>query len=1282
MTIRSFFSRVTLVVFLALLTTTTAWAQVTISTADEWNTFASNVNSGTTYSGQTVTLTADITITTGAGSSSTNSFKGTFEGGGHTLTLNLTHSSGGDAWIAPFRYINGATIKHLHTAGTITTNGKMAGGIVGDSYGTSTIQSCRSSVTISSSINGDGTHGGLVGRVNDGTLTINDCLFDGSITGSNTHSCGGFVGWKEASLVLNRCLQAGDLSGISSSGGATFSRYNSGSVDFTTCYYRTAYGTAQGTQTAATGSDLQAILGSAWEVSGDDVLPIMDTRNLTTATISGVNAYYISTGNEIKPEPTVTALDGTVLTKDTHYSVTWSGDGITEGDYTLTVTGLSPYYGTQEVAYTVVSASGNLGGYDFTVGVDADGSYYVVDGTAALNALAAYVNASNDASGMRFKQTADIDMQGESYTPIGNDEGTHMFRGTYDGDGYVIKNVSHSISGTNELSGLFGDLYGTVKNVNLKDCNFTAYRVGGIAAETHQGCLIQNCNVLGGTITGTDNYPQDTHGSYMGGIVGYNYQPTVENCFTTATFGGNAYHKGPVVSRGSSGTVTDCYYVNTPGGNTIGTQVTVYTITLGDGITMTANFRTVGKTAANTYHFGKENDEVTLTATPVEGKTAQYSVNGTPIAGNTFTMPAGDVTVSVEYVMTWTDLKTALEAGGTRTVTLTNNVTRDVVGGIFVTGTVTLDLNGYTLDGNSPTCYNPFFFLNDGVSLTITDSRTGGNLCKAWKNPTIRVNEGGSLTLAAGTINAEAVGVSVYGTFNMTGGIITGATGEGVNLGDNATFNMTGGSITGNAVGVDVNSANATFTISGNVNITGNTKNSITKNVCLNYYGDHFNPIRIGGALHEDARIGVYTDLTDTYISSDQTLTFTAGLKGKGTRENFVRNNVGNNSLFMANLENGEMAFSRPFTLVVPDNVLVNELTNQTSPNYNVGCGDRITLHFDGGVQDNMSAHYKVNNGNGTITYLGNVDAQGRDIAFTMPGANTTITKDDNDKDYTFGGITLKETFSGNVSQGLDATFDGSSQVTVSIPNEITVKSVTYNRTFTTGKCATIMLPFSMDVSNISGTNFYTFGGVEKNSSDKWIATMNQVTGTLAANTPYLVEPTATTLTFTGGATLNTTGGGNQQTADLGSNWTFKGTYAYREWIADGTNSEEIGKAYGFAGVQKTGIEIGDFVRVASGAKIRPMGCYLLWSDTPNAAPARRMTRGATVDELPSRITVRLVGSNGETTGIGEIDTRTGEITFDADSWYTLDGVRLNGKPVQSGIYINNGKQVSIKYGE
>ncbi|MBR6001515.1 MAG: hypothetical protein IK045_01495 [Bacteroidales bacterium] len=474
----------------------TAWAQVTISTAEEWNTFASNVNSGTTYSGQTIVLTADITVTTGVGSSSTNSFKGIFEGGGHTLTLNLTHSSGGDAWIAPFRYINGATIRHLHTAGTITTNGKMAGGIVGDSYGTSTIQSCRSSVAISSSISGDGTHGGLVGRVNNGTLTINDCLFDGSITGAGTNSCGGFVGWKEASLVLNRCLQAGDLSGIDSDGGATFSRYNSGSVNFTTCYYRTAYGTAQGTQTSATGSTLQGLLGSAWEVSGDDVFPIMDAKNLITATISGVEPRYTYTDSEIKPEPVVTTSDGMVLTKDTHYTVEWSGDGTSAGEYTLTVTGISPYIGSLSATYTVITIVTTS--YVDAAGTEHTAEAIPLDNTMTTLSAGTYVVNSN------VKYTSTVTIAGDvtliladGYTmSIGDDDNPLLSeRCMYSPYNLTIYGQSLGTGYLKMYSNSHDGIY--ISN----DKNYTQHS-GNVLIVHHSGSCIYNGNVIlrGGTL--------------------------------------------------------------------------------------------------------------------------------------------------------------------------------------------------------------------------------------------------------------------------------------------------------------------------------------------------------------------------------------------------------------------------------------------------------------------------------------------------------------------------------------------------------------------------------------------------------------------------------------------------------------------------------------------------------------------------------------------------------------------------------------------------------------
>ena len=275
---------------------------------------------------------------------------------------------------------------------------------------------------------------------------------------------------------------------------------------------------------------------------------------------------------------------------------------------------------------------------------------------------------------------------------------------------------------------------------------------------------------------------------------------------------------------------------------------------------------------------------------------------------------------------------------------------------------------------------------------------------------------------------------------------------------------------------------------------------------------------------------------------------------------------------------------------------------------------------------------------------------------------------------------------------GKTALLEGTSVEPVDIPSVInkTVNHVTSNRVFTPGKASTVMLPFNYTCNGEEGGTFYKFVGVKK-ENDKWVATMQETgndannEGTLIANTPYLFMPTATEMTFpniNGSVALSTEGGGNCVTADPGSHWTFKGTYWFKEWNSSNYyDAEEIGRAYGFAGVAKDGINVGDFVRVASDAKIRPMRAYLLWNDMPNAANARALTRGtaATEEELPQSITVRLVGANGQTTAIGTLDTKTGEMTFDSEAWYTLDGVRLSGKPTKKGLYINNGKKIVIR---
>ena len=143
--------------------------------------------------------------------------------------------------------------------------------------------------------------------------------------------------------------------------------------------------------------------------------------------------------------------------------------------------------------------------------------------------------------------------------------------------------------------------------------------------------------------------------------------------------------------------------------------------------------------------------------------------------------------------------------------------------------------------------------------------------------------------------------------------------------------------------------------------------------------------------------------------------------------------------------------------------------------------------------------------------------------------------------------------------------------------------------------------------------------------------------------------------------------------------WNFHGSYKGKTWTSSDSN-----KDYGFAArsgmsVGGEAVEAGQFVRFAPGAFIKPMRCYLSYVGTSAPAPARRMTRSASGDDLPATITVRLVSRNGETTAIGEIDTKTGKMTFDSEAWYTLDGVRLSGKPSKKGLYINNGRKVVIK---
>ena len=245
------------------------------------------------FDNKTVLLDDNIAVMRMAGGSY-HDFTGTFDGQGHTLTVSFgTYDEpvSNDDKTAPFRNVeSGCTIKNLHTAGTIYTSKKYAGGIIGTQYGTVRIENCRSSVTINSLTEGDGTHGGFVGNNGNGSdLTVDGCVFDGKILSAGetaTTSCSGFVGYKHNSgtITLTNCvydpaaLEAGETEVAS---GATFVRNGSAGNN---CYYTRELGSVENQ-----GKQAHSV------TAGQDVSVVLD-GTATEYTVSGITAYADNSG--------------------------------------------------------------------------------------------------------------------------------------------------------------------------------------------------------------------------------------------------------------------------------------------------------------------------------------------------------------------------------------------------------------------------------------------------------------------------------------------------------------------------------------------------------------------------------------------------------------------------------------------------------------------------------------------------------------------------------------------------------------------------------------------------------------------------------------------------------------------------------------------------------------------------------------------------------------------------------------------------------------------------
>ena len=366
----------------------TAESPYLIKDMTDWLAFADYVNNDNANCGnKKYKLCNNLSgVTTMVGTSG-SPFKGEFNGDGHTLNLSLSADA---QYCAPFRYVDGATIRNVHTTGTVTAGSatennqnKYRAGLIGNAKSGTKIYNCWSSVTINSSLTGDGTHGGFIGIV-DGSVEFHDCLFDGTISGSTTTNCSGFVGWNSSSFLrLYNCLMAGTLNIKVDDNCATFSR-NNGFWSFENNYYKTAYGAEQGTAVGTmSNADLRAALGKQWEILNNKVVPIIDTKNISLGSLT-CGANFKRTGSTIVLAPTVKDMLGNVLTKGTDYTISYSPSSVVnDGDYVMTVTGKGSYRGQlthnfrvsslPEPMYTDADFTQNQLGY-YAVNIPQDGT--------------------------------------------------------------------------------------------------------------------------------------------------------------------------------------------------------------------------------------------------------------------------------------------------------------------------------------------------------------------------------------------------------------------------------------------------------------------------------------------------------------------------------------------------------------------------------------------------------------------------------------------------------------------------------------------------------------------------------------------------------------------------------------------------------------------------------------------------------------------------------------------------------------------------------------------
>lgn len=558
-------------------------------------------------------------------------------------------------------------------------------------------------------------------------------------------------------------------------------------------------------------------------------------------------------------------------------------------------------------------------------------------------------DGSTQFAGKYFKLTADIDLAGINWNPIGSMSGDHgSFKGVFDGNGHTIKNLNCQQAGNGQ--GLFARTAGsaqiknlTLNNVTVKSTDNSNY-VGAVVGNSYASTKITNVHVTGAIdISGR---------GYIGGISGHGYV-VMDNVSVVGegTISSTFWCAGGILGYGGEG-ATNIMNAKVEGTGETGLTITSAAGGLGSIVGMAEDNN--GTQPISGSNLSAKNINIKTYTGAYGDAYANYALGylygGNPTSELTGELKVEDVVITtsngeapkaVDVVATvgdavYFDLQSALDAAQAgETVKLIKNVTLTETVNIPAGKTVILDLNGKTLTGS---------ILAPDAELTVQN----GKIVNKDKGVSgIEINAG-KLTLTNVDIDSARHALRIDGAVEATinGGTYRGAIGNGtgtyhaVNISGAATVTIEDGTFVG-PKGTTSDSGSAVNAQSGSTVIIKGGKFSGGKRNTLSASGT----IAVSGGIFDQTVAEKYC--VEGYIcvdNGDGTYSVERGLRGSGTQEDpFLIKTLDDLILFRDSVNAGKTKYNAPGVYVALDADI-----DLAGIDWSVNIGDDCNATFDG----------------------------------------------------------------------------------------------------------------------------------------------------------------------------------------------------------------------------------------------------------------------------------------------------------------------------------------------